>query len=213
MSIKRVAILIFLCGLAYNGIAQLKLGIKVAPGLTPLRTTFLSDTMTVNEENSPLRMLAGLVIDYKLDDNYEFRSGLNFLSKKFSYNVSGDTPGVSYADDLIIQYIQIPVSLKLLTNEVALDSKVYMQLGGIFDIKVHDKIGELTDPLVTKAGFADIGLLVSAGLERRLGTETSAFAGFTYQRSFINQASETIALDENFRIQSTFIGLEIGVIF
>lgn len=192
--------------------AQLRLGVKLSPGISPLRATVLSDTMSLTKEAKPLRFLAGLVVDYNLKDNYGVRTGLNFISKKYGYEIDGDQ-GSQFNDDLIAQYIQIPASLILHTNEVMLDSKIYVQLGMNFDIKVHDNIEELTNPLVTKVRFMDLSMVVASGLDMKLGTDTRAFGGIVYQRGFINQAGDTQRIDKKFKLQSGFIGIEAGILF
>ena len=117
----RISLMLFFLILTSVGFAQLKIGIKFSPGITPVRTSVTSDNIQVNEERSPLRMMAGLVVDYGNSDNYEFRSGINFIAKRYKYDLVFGAPGVNYSDEINMQYIQVPLTLKLNTNEVMLD--------------------------------------------------------------------------------------------
>ena len=213
MNLRLFSLSTLFFALIFSASGQVNIGIKLSPGLTPVRATVLSDTMSLREEAKPLRFLAGIVVDYEFRDNYEFRTGVNFLSKKFQYDVTGDTQGVRYNDAIIGQYIQLPATLKLNTNEVTIDTKIYFQLGVSLDIRVHDNLDELANTLTTKTNFIDTSMNLGAGLERKMGTETRVFAGLAYQRAFLNLARETIRMDKKFSFQSSFIGLEAGVIF
>ena len=213
MSYRLFSITLLFTIFSFTAFGQLKIGIKFSPGVTPTRAVSNTDTLTVSNSGSGLRYLAGLVVDYQFRDNYQFRTGVNFLTRKMAYSALGDTPGVTYNDEFVAQHIQIPITLKLNTDEIALDKSIYFQLGTSLDFKVQDDVGSQTDPLVTKMGFFDSSLIIASGLDMKLGTKTQAFGGLVFQRGFLNQARETVRLSEKFTMNSLFIGVEFGIIF
>ena len=155
--------------------------------------------------------MLGLLVEKELRDNYYFSTGISFFSRKYSY-VANDNVA-TFSDEIVAQYIQLPATLKLHTNEILLDMTIYFQLGASIDIPIHNKIDELADPLVTELFFADLSLITSTGVEYKLGNSTRVFAGLYYNRSFLNQARKTQFPDADFSMRSSMFGLQAGIIF
>ena len=58
MNLRQFSITLLLIVSTSIVFAQLNIGVKVSPGITPLRATSLSDTMTLQKEANPLRFLS-----------------------------------------------------------------------------------------------------------------------------------------------------------
>ena len=118
-----------------------------------------------------------------LRENYFVSSGLFFVPKRVGVRDNATDP---VEEAYKLHYLQIPATMKLFTNEVALDTRVYFQGGFTLDIKLkEDKISSEAQ-YVEDFGFADASLLVATGAEYRYGYNTILFGGFSYRRGFGN---------------------------
>ena len=194
--------------------AQVKLGVHFSPGISYSRFETDSDTLQLESKASGLRFVSGIVIDYEFAQNYYLSTGINFETRKAGYRVTGPKPS-NFTDTYNLQYVQIPVALKLYTNEIAIDKEIYFKAGGSFSFKVDDNLNAKNNTLISKARFFDVGVNLGAGLEMGLGTNTSAFGGLYFQNGLINMANEHVELDNNSKLslKSSMIGLEIGIKF
>ena len=209
LKIPLIALLLFV---AIAAEAQVKLGVKVSPGLNTTRIKTLStDFQNANiDGKSSLGFNGGIFVDYELSENYYFNSGVNFSARKFRFEGSYDFNQVTITteEEIKLQYVQVPISLKLYTNEVALDKKVYFQVGATADFKVQDDY----QPLVgdNKMNFFDTSLLIASGMEMTMGSNTTVFGGISFNRHFLDMFSDD---PNDFSGSNSFIGLEIGVKF
>jgi len=144
-------------------------------------------------------------------------------------NTSPITNTKSNAESITnLQYLQIPVALKLFTNEVAPDVKLYFVVGGTAGIKIQEKKISYKDetnlfiePALGKGySFGDVGLLLGAGAEYRLGESTTLFGGLSYNRGLINVPSAKGPLVWNnkdasglYDLSLNQISLEMGIKF
>lgn len=182
-----VLILVFFTGLTST--AQVKLGLRASPHLIFNRLKGGSDTLSFEKDGVSLRPSFALFADFAFSQNYYFNTGIGYFSKKMKFKTTSQESGTS-SSEYIAQYIELPVSLKLYTNEIDLDKRVYLQLGTNIDIKVYDEHKEGED-IVTKFRPIDMTFLVGAGVEIYLGTNTSFLLGMSYQRGLINVISDT----------------------
>ena len=166
----------------------------------PLIGWFSSDTReTVNEGARPGFSL-GLIFDTYFADNYAFSTGISMM------NVSGR---VSYSDTTTIrfknsttelnpeetitykvQYLSIPVGLKLRTNEigymtlftnVGLDPRIV--IGGRAHIPSQDiEKEDITEELKK----FNLGFHITIGTEYSLGGTTALVFGLRYENNFID---------------------------
>ena len=210
METLRYQLITLMLVLSISSFAQVKLGVKFSPGITTSKASTTSDTLTISDNASGLRFIGGLTVDYQFSDNYYFTSGLAFANRKSGYKSTG-LSGTVFNDNYNSQYVQIPFALKMYTNEVAVDKKVYFQAGVAFDIKVKDNAAEKANALISKMSLFDASIQISSGLEMALGSNTSAFGGISFQKGLLNMASEYTP--SNLTLKNTFIGLEVGVKF
>lgn len=187
--------------------AQVKLGLKLAPVISANRA--VNDTQTVKNNGSQMKFSIGLIADKTLSDTYFLSSGLIYLPKRAAFRASGNTIKEEYK----LQYLQIPLTLKLFTNEIAPDLKGYLQVGSGLEIKVFD---EKTDPsftIIKNFTPVDIPVILGAGIEFRAGINTTLFGGFSYQRGLVNVVSETTAGSDDLQIRNTILSIDLGVKF
>ena len=181
--------------------AQVEIGLKVSPSISYLRTSSPSAT-SFQSESSKLSFGGGIFMDYFFGENYAFNTGL-FLTGKggtISYldrNSTSPSVGTRVEQKFTMQYLELPLTIKLFTNEVAPDTRVYFQVGGSLAVPVQARINGdkyYTDPYdnnnQTKAGShvfdIDANLIGAVGAEYQLGQSTKLLAGLSYHHGLVD---------------------------
>lgn len=205
-SIKRILFFLFIIsGAAVS--AQTQLGLKLAPVVVSNRVT--NEAQSVENDGSALKFSVGLIVDKPLSDSYFLSSGLVYIPKTAAFRNTVLDSTESYT----VQYLQIPVTLKLFANEVAPDLKPYLQIGIGLEIKVFDEKEEPDFDAITKFNPIDFSVILGAGVEYRAGINTSLFGGISYQRGLVNAVNETVAGADDLQIRNTVFSVDFGVKF
>lgn len=201
--------------------AQVEIGLKLSPSITSLRTDASGNKF--ENGDTKLSLGGGLLVDYFFGENYAFSTGL-FLTGRggtFSYADAG----ASASQKLAIQYLELPVTVKLFTNEVSPGTRVYFQVGGALATPVGARINgakyytDQTTKEETKAFshvfFFDANVLLGAGVEYQLGTSTKILAGLSYHRGLVDidrYLQKTRGFD-NVSIKNSEVALDLGLKF
>ena len=233
---KAFLALLALIATAETASAQVEIGLKVSPTITSLRADSPTGTAVGNNfagAGSKLSFGGGLVVDYFFGENYAFSTGLLLTGKggTISYNETknstGGGNGLNFTNSLKIstQYLELPISVKLFTNEIATATRLYFQVGGSLNVPIGTRVnGEkfYTDPsnnTSVKAGdyiyFFDADALVAAGAEYTLGQSTKIFAGLGYRRGLvdIDHYFESKRGFSDVTIKNSSFGLDLGIKF
>lgn len=174
--------------------AQVEIGLKVSPSITHLRANSLENGL--QNEKAKLGIGGGIIVDYFFGENYAFSTGLELTGKGGTVSYFDPTLNRRAEQKIGLQYLQVPVTVKLFTNDIATDTKLYFQLGGSLNAAIAGRIGGdkyYTDPATlekTKAAkhviIPDVGLRAGFGVERQLGKSTRVLAGLSYHRGLFN---------------------------
>ncbi|GAB3300940.1 porin family protein [Hymenobacter tenuis] len=175
--------------------AQVEIGLKVSPSITHLRADSPSDYGFQNEK-AKLGISGGLVVDYFFGQNYAFSTGLELAGKGGTVSYFDTDLGQRRNMKIGLQYLQIPITVKLFTNDVATDTKLYFQLGGSLNGAITGRINgnkRYIDPATSEETKAlkhviipDVGLRAGFGVEYQLGQSTKVLAGLSYHRGLLN---------------------------
>ncbi|MGI4875125.1 MAG: porin family protein [Janthinobacterium lividum] len=212
--------------------AQVEIGIKISPAISYLRPDSPSAT-SFTSEKTKFSFGGGVFVDYFFGENYAFNTGL-FLTGKggtIGYNdrislPGGTTTGVRVEQKIALQYLEIPLSVKLFTNEVATDTRLYFQVGGSLAVPVQTRINDekfYTDPYnnntQSSAGSHvldfDANLLGGIGAEYQLGKSTKVLAGLSYHHGLID-FDRYFEKDRGFsdvNIKNSVFALDLGLKF
>ena len=208
--IKNILLIVFLFG-AFLSHGQFKIGLQFSPALSTNRVVTESDTLSIDSDGSGLKFAAGAIIDIELTESYFFSTGLLLVSKRAGLEAASQN--LSTKEEYSLQYIQIPLSLKLFTNEVALDKKIFFQVGGSLEFNVKEDPKQTSNIFIDDFKLFDSSLLLGVGMEYRMGVSTTAYGGFSYHRGLVNNIADHIAMDEGFILKSDYISLDLGVKF
>jgi hypothetical protein len=188
--------------------AQVRFGFKVAPNISFNRIDADADNTDFDTNGVGLRFQLGPIFDFEFKENHYFSTGLIFTSKRSAF--SADSSVAIFEEYYSPQYLQVPITLKLFTEEVGLDKKIYFQFGGTIDFMTNSE-GE-DENIVQSFRFIDLNSLLAVGLEYGIGINTKLFGGLIYQRGLLDVINKNVYSD-NFKLRNDFVGLEIGVIF
>ncbi len=187
----------------------LHFGLKLAPILS------WSDTNIEGQEDdgSSIGFIYGLMTDFRFTENYAFSTGIELSQRK------GKTKHntLDYSTKFDFQYIDLPVALKLSTNEIGY-MKYFGKFGFIpgFNVKATYDIdsNEPAVPSVKDKKFSsevnifNVGLIIGVGAEYNISGKTSLMVELLYNNGFID-----ILKENNTQLKTDYIALNLGVYF
>lgn len=193
--------------------AQTKLGIKLNPGIVNQRISFQNDTAAVSGGPNAANLSAMLFADFPIGRNYYFGTGVGYISKRV--NLISQNPGdiSSNSKGYNIQYVQLPATVKLFTDEIALDKRLYFQFGPLFEIAVNNKETNPQVTVVREFQPMDISLIFATGVEIQLAPQTALMLGFNYTRGLINIVKNPASGFNDLSIKNDLYSIEIIVKF
>ena len=228
---KKIFLTVAALALAPAAFAQVEIGLKVSPSITYLRTDSPSQ-YGFQGEKAKFSFGGGVFMDYFFGENYAFNTGLFLTGKGGSYsyldalNPASQLLPTRVTQKLAIQYLELPLTLKLFTNEVAPGTRIYFQVGGSLAVPVQSRInGEkfFTDAYhnndQTSAGshvFAlDANLIGGVGAEYQLGQSTKVLAGLSYHHGLVDldRYFEKTRGFSDVSIKNSVFALDLGLKF
>ena len=223
-----LAALLLLCGFAANAQdSKFKLGIRFAPSIAFNRVTDLDDNdgISYSKNGAGVRFSGGLIGDFYFAKNYAFYTGFWFTATRSGLKYqTNEGSGKSVTT---LQYIQLPLAIKLFTSEIATDTKLYFVIGTTVGWKIAEKqkefessLSEMKKPERNKAySNTDFGLLLTAGAEMKMAESTILFGGLSYNRGLNDAASKDGVFvngrssSDQYAVNNMLLSLEIGIKF
>ncbi|WP_066506280.1 porin family protein [Rufibacter sp. DG15C] len=213
---------------SYNASAQVEIGVKISPSLAFSRT-IAQDKYKFEAEGSKPGFGVGVVADYFFGTNYAVSGGLTYNIKggNVSYDYSYPDPAstgtirVQGKDELSLQYLEIPIALKLFTNEITTDTRFYFQAGTSLNTMLNAKVNEKKvddggDKFTKRFNTFEIDVLIGVGAEKKIGESTKLFAGITYHRGLTDADDAYYADlfgDDKVELKNNSFSLDLGVKF
>jgi opacity protein-like surface antigen len=206
-----------------------RLGFKANPLFSNLKPS--SD----NHDNVSTRLgfSYGLIFDYFLKENYaiETEFGISSMGGKVQYS-KGDT---TITSSVKMNYVEVPISIKLLTAEIKPNLKVYGKFGVNLGFSTKTSAEVVYKKGTTEFANDDIknankyiqpfnvSLLMGAGVEYNIAKNLDLMLGFSYANGFFNTMktsslyrSSTIASSTNikpFDADLNYLCVNIGLLF
>ncbi|RED98957.1 porin family protein [Marinoscillum furvescens] len=217
---RKILFLLALILVSFTSQAQSKLGLKFSPAISSNRISLVDSLNDVEPTGSSFKFSLGLIYDHELTETYFLSTGLIFVPKQVAFEVTeeSDQPSAQSPDEPVqeyrLNYLQVPVSLKLFTNEVQPDTRIFFQVGLAPEIKVFSEPMEEEYDMVEEFKSVDATILFGGGVEYRAGINTTLFASITYQRGLGNVIKkESWGFQEELYIRSTLVSLDLGIKF
>jgi hypothetical protein len=232
---KRVwSLCMLLClSTAVFGQSAVRFGFTTSPGITWMTP----DNKNISSDGARFGFSYGAIVDFTIDDNdrYFITSGMNLaLNGGKLIGTQPDGPGIA---SLVpkVQYLELPVGLKLRTNETASNITFYGVLGLVNGFRVraranHTYTGfdnETELPIVideTNVPFKNLkfypvdakrinvwqlSLQFEAGAEFRVAENTAIVGGLYFRNGFTNMVKN----DDSERTVGRHLGLRVAVMF
>jgi len=197
--------------------AQGRLGIKMSPNISFNRVHTSPPNAGFSSAGSALRFKLGAIYDHPIQDNYYVSTGLFYSTQRVAIKNEELLPSIQEAH--VLYYLQVPLLLKLYTSELALDTRIYVALGALGQIRVNERNIELQknqqSPFIEafrRWGFAG---LLEIGVEYETGFSTSIFGGIGYQcglSSVVNKHARGLSNHE-VSSYSDLVSIDLGVRF
>ncbi|MEO1050871.1 MAG: porin family protein [Bacteroidota bacterium] len=210
---RRICLLVGTMLVFFHAQSQVRISLKVSPSVAANRVTSSSDTLSFTSNGVGGRFTFGPVIDIPFQENYFISTGIIYAPKRASFEMFNRNTDSRTEESYNLQYLQIPLTMKLLTNEVALDKRIYVQLGGLLEFNVNEKPNSANEVFVTDFRAYDFSFHIGSGLEFKLGTNTGFFAGFSYTRGLVNAVATELPFDDELSIKNDLLSLDFGVKF
>lgn len=204
-----VLVIVFGCNAAYS---QVKIGLQLSPLISSNRIETQSDLYSVKSDGSKLKFKFGIIADLPLADNYYFSTGMLYTTKRVAVKTVEILTTTSISEEYNIQYLQIPLTMKLYTNEIILDTRLFFNLGVNAEISISEKFDK-GNLVIEDFKLFDTSLVLGAGVERKIGTNTAMYVALVYNRGLINPISSSMDIDEKILLKNDMIGLDLGIKF
>jgi hypothetical protein len=211
MKSRFLSVLVFLF-ITYNSFSQTKLGLKFSPALISNRITNFSDTINFEKPKTNVSFIFGLAVDNAFSDNYSFSTGLFYVKKNAGFSFK-NADNSEVIEEYQIDYLQIPITIKLYTNEIQPETSLYFQIGGTIDINVFDAPKDRSYTTISEFQPIDGSAVFGVGIEYKAGLNTILFGGFSYYRGLTNTIKKSEPLDDPLSIKVDMITLDLGIKF
>ncbi len=203
----------------------IEMSIRFAPSLDFNTAIGMGSYADFRHNGSAVRMSVGPSVDYFFfKDRYALSTGLWYTIKRSGFQMPGSfgetraVPGMPFKESIYnLQYLQVPVTVKLFANNIAPSLRMYVQTGGLLSLKIAEKALQTERNGLYMAqsggdrrqyGFGDIELLLGAGVQYKINETNAVNIGLSYQRGLINVMRENELTSKN-----RVVSLELGFKF
>lgn len=193
-----------------------QLGLQITPvGATSSRVTTApgtpENTSSISAGPYSSHFKAGAIYDYSfLRDNYYVSTGVFYLAQKFVIKKADQQESYN------LHYLQVPVLLKLYTDDIALDVRIYGKLGPSFQFNLG-RLLDSQDPnaMIQSFKYFGIDIVFGIGGEYEAGLSTSFFAGLSYAFGLSNKINTCKQSEDlkGLRGMSDLLSIELGARF
>jgi len=203
---------------AYLSGQFMKFGVSVDPQLVWLSP----DSRNVENDGLKFGISGGLNIEKYFQKNYAIQTGIAIGSQGGKLVFDEETYFTSYDDvdtlpagtgvDYSLNYITVPLGLKLKTNQIGYFS-YYARIGFTNQFKIKAKAtsteGTLDkDNIKDEIFFYNLAYHFGIGIEYNISKDTAVDFGIIYHNGFID-----VTNDKDFKVFSRNLALHIGIIF
>ncbi len=222
-----------------DDVNDIRFGLKFSPNLAWINP----DMPLVEQRGSQFGYTFGLIAELPVGTgNYGFNTGLQLtniggaITYPFEYSVVDPTDtltsvsrSVDLANEYQLQYLSIPLQMKLKTNEIGYIT--YFGLVGLdlgFNIRAKADVDEVTvatfDEVLIETNeeldvldeikFFRTALVVGAGIEYNFSGPTSLLVGITFNSGFSNVADRIDLIEgQKTKLLANYLELNLGVFF
>ncbi len=211
---KILSLFVFLFAITCVTQAQnFRFGLHFSPNISYLKTS----SSNLENGGSSVGFGYGLIAEFNLGDRYAISTGFTIQKNNLKVNFK-DT--IAYSTELSMQYIEIPLAMKLKTNQIG--AMTYFGKFGVtpqFRIKSEGETNIQPEPGKTNYNKVTwplrAGLLLGLGAEYNISGNTQLLVGLDFNNGFMNvfQKDAFGKPAEKPKANSSYIALNLGIIF
>ncbi|MFN5356795.1 MAG: porin family protein [Bacteroidota bacterium] len=213
-------VLVFLFAF-HSGSAQdqkFHFGLKVLPSMAWIKP----DAKEITRDGSRIGFGYGIQTEIRFQENYSFATGLQiqYRGGNLKYTDEVTLPAeVNNEFDIKLQYVEIPLTLKMLTNPFG-KIRVYGQFGVSPGYLIRAESSNEIDgdnDFMDYANAFNMNMIIGSGIEYTISGTTVAFVGLEFNNGFLNvfdkKFSEVQPSDAKIKGVSNYLGIHAGVLF
>ena len=213
---KYILLIVLLLGITVSH-AQGRLGMHLSPGMSLNRVHTNPNNQCFSSAGAAFLFKIGAIYDYPIQENYYVSTGLLYSAQHLAIKNKKLSPGLLEAHAL--HYLQAPLLLKLYTSELTLDTRLYVVLGALGQLRVNARNtklqGNLKKPFIEifrRWGWAGS---LGVGAEYDLSLSTSIFVGISYQYGLLSVIAQQAQYPPASRVMgySDLLSIDLGVRF
>jgi hypothetical protein len=181
-----------------------------------------SDYNSIDNDGSKFGVNIGLNVDKFFADNYAIMTGISIdntggnLTFDYQKNLktgSGEEPlNIGSTVKYKLQYIDIPLGLKLKTNEIGYWTFfTHLGLNGAINIKATAEVDDVelqNENISDEIRLFNLGYFIGAGTEYSIGGNAAIVVGLTYTNGFID-----ITDGGDSKVTLGNLAIRVGVLF
>jgi hypothetical protein len=218
--VKKLFILLVL---GYSSALFAQTSVRLGAHIDPVFSWFNARTSDIKKDGARLGYNGGLIVEYYFAPNYALVTGLNLtqlggslLYKKTEDFVLDNNTHVTLLPETTvafnINYLTIPMALKLKSNEIGYFT-YFAELGFSPEINIGSRAtsegGDLNkDNMSKEINAFNISYFFGGGIEYNLGGQTSLVAGL-----FFNNGFGDILSANAHKAALNFVNIRVGVMF
>ncbi|MDR0969450.1 MAG: PorT family protein [Lentimicrobiaceae bacterium] len=166
----------------------------------------------------------GFVGEFYIVENYALSTGFNVNFINTKYECGNDFAKIKR--ELNAQYIEIPLILKMKTNEIGGFLRIYGEVGYglsfLLDAKANDKQYALSEKINSEEHrvYDELrntrsALIIGAGVEVPIGGSTAIYGGIRFNNGFANVLKNQNINGREFNPKGSpnFLALKLGLLF
>jgi hypothetical protein len=206
----------------------MRFGFKLSPTMAWLK----SSTKGIESDGSKFGFVYGLIADFSFANRYSFSTGIDISYRGGKLKTVDELKTTLNEDSIIstssnytMQYIELPLTLKLKTNEIG-SVVYYFQIGlspGVnlsakksYESTTQTYVGGTPSTTPTSDDDIDaqdevtsfnLSMVIGAGLEYTLSGTTALVGGIQFNNGFLD------SFENDPKIMTNYLGLTLGVIF
>lgn len=189
----------------------------------PKFTWMKSDYTAIDNDGSKMGVNIGLNVDKFFADNYAIMTGvsINNVGGNLTFNYDGKTLKTNGGDEPLnngstveykLQYINVPLGLKLKTNEIGYWTFfTHLGLNSGINIKATAEVDDVdlqNENISKEIRLFNLGYYIGAGAEYSIGGNAAIVVGLTYTNGFVD-----ITDGEDSKVTLSNIAIRLGVLF
>ena len=196
-------------------VSDYRIGITVGPSISYVRTSSDGNSSEIDRDGSQLKFLLGAFVDIPFKENYYFHGGLNYATRTTKITLADGSvmAGQASSNRYDHEYLQLPLLLKLYTNEVMLDTRVFFNFGVIPEIRLNTTVENANVTFIDEFQSVDLSGNFGGGIERAVGVHTNLFVALNLNIGFINQVKSKNDLYDDFTVKNNMFALQLGIKF